>query len=46
MASEFVRGGVTGVGIVTAVAGLRDLAAAFLSRRSMAAGERGGAPPM
>jgi hypothetical protein len=32
MESGFVRGGVTGVGLVTAVAGLRDLATAFIGR--------------
>ena len=32
MANGFVRGGVTGVGVVTAVAGLRDLTAAILRR--------------
>jgi hypothetical protein len=32
MANEFVRGGVTGVGVVTAIAGLRDLTGAFLAR--------------
>ena len=32
MANEFVRGGVTGVGVVTAIAGLRDLTAAVLAR--------------
>ena len=32
MASGFVRGGVTGIGLITTVAGLRDLAASFLSR--------------
>jgi hypothetical protein len=46
MASTFVRGGVTGVGIVTAIAGLRDLAGAFLSRRSVTTtGERGSGQP-
>jgi hypothetical protein len=42
MASQFVRGGVTGVGIVTVIAGLRDLAGALLSRRSVTSGERSG----
>ena len=32
MANEFVRGGVTGVGVVTAFAGLRDLTGAVLAR--------------
>jgi hypothetical protein len=42
MASQFVRGGVTGVGIVTVIAGLRDLTGALLSRRSVTSGERSG----
>jgi hypothetical protein len=37
MASEFVRGGVTGVGIVTVAAGLRDLAGVFFARQSAGA---------
>lgn len=32
MANQFVRGGVTGVGVVTAIAGLRDLTGAVLAR--------------
>lgn len=32
MANQFVRGGVTGVGVVTAIAGLRDLTSAVLAR--------------
>lgn len=32
MANGFVRGGVTGVGVITAIAGLRDLTAAILRR--------------
>lgn len=32
MASRFVRGGVTGVGLVTTIAGLRDLTGAILTR--------------
>jgi hypothetical protein len=32
MANEFVRGAVTGVGVITAAAGLRDLVAAIFSR--------------
>lgn len=32
MASEFVRGAVSGVGLITIVAGLRELTGAFLSR--------------
>jgi hypothetical protein len=34
MASGFVRGGVTGIGLVTTVAGLRDLAGSFVGRAS------------
>jgi hypothetical protein len=36
MASRFVRGGVSGVGIVTMAAGLRDLAGAIIARSSAA----------
>jgi len=32
MRNDFVRGGVTGVGLVTAWVGVRDLSQAFLSR--------------
>ena len=32
MSNAFVRGGVTGVGVVTAIAGLRDLTGAILRR--------------
>jgi hypothetical protein len=32
MANQFVRGGVTGVGVVTAIAGLRDLTSTVLAR--------------
>jgi len=32
MASGFVRGGVTGIGLLTTVAGLRDLAGSFIGR--------------
>lgn len=32
MANGFVRGGVTGIGLITTAAGLRDLTASFLSR--------------
>jgi hypothetical protein len=32
MANQFVRGGVTGIGVVTAIAGLRDLTGAVLAR--------------
>jgi hypothetical protein len=34
MANAFVRGGVTGIGLVTALAGLRDLVGAFLIRQA------------
>jgi len=33
MASPYVRGGVTGVGLITLAAGLRDLAGAIFGRR-------------
>lgn len=36
MANQFVRGAVTGVGVITAAAGLRDLAGAFFSRQAEA----------
>ncbi|MEZ5318444.1 MAG: hypothetical protein R2752_13675 [Vicinamibacterales bacterium] len=38
MSSAYVQGGVTGIGIVTVLAGLRDLTGAFLTRP-------GGPPP-
>lgn len=34
LANPFVRGGVTGIGLVTAVAGLAELAGIFSRRRS------------
>lgn len=34
MASGYVRGGVTGIGLVTTAAGLRDLAGSFTGRRA------------
>lgn len=34
MANQFVRGAVTGVGVITAIAGLRDLSAAILARHA------------
>jgi hypothetical protein len=34
MRNHFVRGGVTGVGVITAWLGVRDLSAAFMSRWS------------
>ena len=33
MVNEFVRGGVSGVGLITAVAGLRDLTSAIFARQ-------------
>jgi len=33
LASPFIRGGVSGIGAVTALAGLAELGAAFVSRR-------------
>lgn len=35
MKNGFVRGGVTGVGLVTTVVGLRDLASSVLHRHSL-----------
>jgi len=32
MANRFVRGGVSGIGLITLLGGLRDLAAAFFAR--------------
>jgi hypothetical protein len=37
MANEYVRGAVSGVGVITIVAGLRDLTSAVLARQSQAA---------
>lgn len=34
MASPFVKGAVTGVGVITALGGLRDLVSAFMMRQS------------
>ena len=34
MSNQFVRGAVTGVGVITAIAGLRDLSAAILARHA------------
>jgi len=35
MGNEFVRGAVSGVGLITAVAGIRDLSSAIFARRSL-----------
>jgi len=35
MANQFVRGAVSGIGLVTVAAGIRDLIAAILVRRSI-----------
>lgn len=32
MANAYVRGGVTGIGLITTIAGLRDLAGSFVGR--------------
>jgi hypothetical protein len=40
MASPFVRGGVSGVGLITAVAGLAELGGVFAARRSASAPPR------
>jgi len=42
--NKFVRGAVTGVGLITAVAGFRDLAGLFLTRVSGKSGEKIAAP--
>ena len=34
MSNQFVRGAVTGVGVITAIGGLRDLSAAILARHA------------
>jgi hypothetical protein len=34
MQNNFVRGGVTGIGVITAWLGVRDLSSAFMSRWS------------
>ena len=38
IASPFVRGAVTGIGVITMIAGLAELASAILSRRREPAG--------
>ena len=45
MANSFVRGGVTGVGVITVVAGLRDLTAAILRRPAASAEPSDASPP-
>jgi hypothetical protein len=45
MANEYVRGGVTGVGVVTAIAGLRDLTNAVLARLPRETPQPGENPP-
>ena len=37
MASTYIRGAVSGVGVVTALAGIRDLFSALLARRASGA---------
>ena len=32
--NEFVRGAVTGIGVITAIAGIREMAGAFFARAS------------
>lgn len=34
MVNQFVQGGISGVGVITAVAGLRDLSAAIAARQT------------
>jgi hypothetical protein len=41
MANQYVRGAVSGIGVVTSIAGLRDLSAAIVARHSRTA-----APPV
>ena len=41
MRSPYFRGAVTGVGLVTAFAGIRDLSATFLARHDAASAARG-----
>jgi hypothetical protein len=41
MASPYVRGGVTGIGVLTAVAGLKDLAGSFVGRAAAEHGHDG-----
>jgi hypothetical protein len=38
MTNPFVRGGISGIGLITALAGLRDLAAVVLARHAARAG--------
>ena len=45
MANEYVRGAVTGVGVVTAIAGLRDLTNAVLARLPRETPQPGENPP-
>ena len=45
MANQFVRGAVTGVGVVTAIAGLRDLTNAVLARLPKETPDPGPSPP-
>lgn len=41
----FMRGGVTGVGLVTAFAGVRDLSATLFARQASPAASGGDVPP-
>lgn len=41
MTNGFVKGGVTGVGVVTTIAGLRELANSFLGQSTPQAGHSG-----
>ena len=45
MRDPFLRGGVSGLGLVTAIAGLRDLASALVARHHAGPGPSGGATP-
>lgn len=42
--NQFVRGAVTGIGLITAAAGVRDMAGVFMTRTSEKAGEKIAAP--
>jgi len=42
MLDPFVRGAITGVGVITMVAGLRDLASALVPRNGTTTGKPGG----
>lgn len=45
MFNSYVRGAVTGIGLITALAGFRDLVGAFIGRRAAAEAPTGPPPP-